>query len=151
MHAGLIMNQKYEIVEKLKDKIRELDLSIAKSPTELLDAGHYFHRVEFTFKDTVIHFPFMDEYDDIKLDNPVVYLNFILQECETFEEAVNYDEWCKDAGIMGADQKSKDLYSELAQKVPHIRSIVGFDLEAINDFDIQLNTGVTQALRAATL
>lgn len=145
------MDKTPQTIEILIQTIKDLKISISKSPELLDDDGHFYQRVQFTCNGSSIHFPFMDEYDDIIQENPVVLLNFIVQECEFFEEASGYEVWCEDIGVNKDKKSSRDLYEELEVKVPQIRKLIGSEIKALNHYDIEFNTGLAQALRASSI
>lgn len=145
------MGNKYDEVEKLIEAVRNLQLSISKSPYELNNDGHFYQRVRLIKESLIIDFPIMDEFSDIEKGSPVVLLNFILQECLFFEDAGNFKEWCEDIGLQKDKPVSAAIYEELKIKVPEIRSTLGHEIKPINYYDIEFNTGVAQALRAATI
>lgn len=142
------MSKKYEIVKALRQAVKNYKISIKASSNILADDDHYYQRVQFSCGDTTIDFPIMDEFSDIEIGNPVVLLNFILQECTFFEEAQSYEEWCEDIGLAKNKESSVSLYKEISECVPVLRSILGSDLKPLNSYDIEFNTSITQALRA---
>ncbi|MCM8542464.1 MAG: hypothetical protein NE328_19495 [Lentisphaeraceae bacterium] len=145
------MGNKYDEVEKLIEAVRNLQLSISKSPYELNNDGHFYQRVRLIKESLIIDFPIMDEFSDIEKGNPVVLLNFILQECLFFEDAGNFEEWCEDIGLQKDKPASMAIYEELKIIIPEIRSLLGHEIKPINYYDIEFNTGIAKALRAATI
>ncbi len=95
--------------------------------------------------------PVCDEYDDVDQMNPPVLLQLLLREMEWFEDADDYLIWCKDLGLDSTLEICRSIYFELREIVPQIREILGKELEAISDFDFELNTEITQALRASKM
>ena len=51
-------------------------------------------------------------------------------------------------GFVAADTDIRAIYFELREKVPLIREILG-ELKAVSSYDIEFNTDVARALRAA--
>ncbi|MCM8526762.1 MAG: hypothetical protein NE327_09620 [Lentisphaeraceae bacterium] len=141
------MNDQYKIIDDLKSLIKNLVLSISKSPQLLEDDGHFYERIRISRKETIIDFPIMDEFSDIEKGNTVVLLNFILQECVFYEEAMNYKVWCEDIGIDLEKQSSQNLYKELSEKVPEVRSLLGSNAKPVDYYHIEFNTDVAQTLR----
>lgn len=145
------MSIKYDVVENLVNVVRDLKLSIERSPLQIENEGHFYQRVRVSTDREYIDFPIMDEFSDIDRKNPVVLLNSIVQECQFFNEAKNFQEWCKDIGLPQNLDSSKEIYEEIKKKAPQISSIVGPHVKPVNYYDIEFNTGIAQALRAAVI
>ena len=91
---------------------------------------------------TVIVF---DEYDDAEIQNPVLWLHLVIDTCNGYEEAQDYNEWRLNEGYPDTDY-FKSLYQSYSVIVPEIRKIIG-DVETIGLYHIEFNTSITQALR----
>ncbi|NKB36017.1 MAG: hypothetical protein GKR93_02455 [Gammaproteobacteria bacterium] len=90
--------------------------------------------------------PVFDEYDDTRIQNPVLWLHLIVDTCEGFEQAANYDEWRSNEGYKDSDFFSS-LYADYTDLIPKIRTIIGSDIRAIDSHHIEFNTDIAQALR----
>ena len=87
-----------------------------------------------------------DEYDDTTIQNPVLWLHLIVDTCQGFEEAANYDEWRLNEGYKDT-AFFESLYSSYADIIPRIRNIIGKDVRALDSHHIEFNTDLAQALR----
>lgn len=90
-----------------------------------------------------------NEYEDVELNNPVVFLDMILREVESFEESKSINEWAFDNAVKPKNREAIEFYKILKEASPKIRSIVGEKVKSIPYFDIELNTGMAKALRSA--
>lgn len=87
-----------------------------------------------------------DEYDDSSAEDPLMLLQLVLTECETWEESEDFREWASAAGLDPASPETVALFDELSAVVPEIRSAVGH-VRAISSWDVQMNSGAARALR----
>lgn len=137
-------------------QVEQLITTLEQSPIKLQsgkpsrDLATYFYRyIQIDFPDLQLQFPVMDEFEDVKVGNPLVLLHLLLQECEFFEEAADFNAWVKDVGFFERSGTVHDIYRQLQQKVPTIRRFLGKDIRAIPSYNMEFNNGIAQALRAA--
>jgi hypothetical protein len=142
----------YPQIQKLIDCINEHDLKFeVVKPTQINQYGLYDEQVKMIYKDLEFNIPVDNEYSDVELGNPVVFLDMILREVEHFEESENIMEWVEMVAEQLEDPETQQFYTILEIIVPEIRSIVGNNMGAIPYNDIELNTGLAKALRAAKI
>ncbi len=141
--------EKYPAVDKLVTAVRRHQLTFSFPDTEANLQAQFYTRLKMHCPGSTVSMPVMDEYEDVPMQNPVVLLQLILQECELFEEAKDFSTWTKDVGLNASLPVVITLYDELAEVVPKARSIFGTELKAIPLYDMEFNTGVARALRKA--
>jgi hypothetical protein len=91
--------------------------------------------------------PVYDEFRDALIENSALRLHLILQTCEYYEESADYNAWLLDIGIHHC-AAAAEVYARIENLVPKLRSILGHEIRAVPDWDIEFNTDVAQALRA---
>jgi len=144
--------KKYPRVEALKNCVVQHNLSFEViSPRRIDPSGIYDEEVKMKYKDQEFIVPVINEYEDVELNNPVVFLDMILREIECFEESISIKEWAFDNAVKPKNRDAIAFYKNLKEASPKIRSIVGEKIEAIPYFDIEMNSGMAKALRTARL
>ncbi|RNC83150.1 MAG: hypothetical protein ED557_10590 [Balneola sp.] len=142
----------YSEINALKKCIIENDLTFEAISPKRLDVNfHYDEEVKMRFGDQEFIIPVDNEYSFVELNNPVVFLHLILEEIEYIEDSKDLYEWTGNMIQLTYDEKIVALYNGLKEVAPQIRAIVGKEVRAIPHFDIELNTGLAKALRAAHL
>lgn len=96
---------------------------------------------------TVIVF---DEYKDAEIQNPILWLHMILDTCQGFEEAKDYQEWRKNEGYKDT-AFFQLLYQQYSVVIPKIRDIVGQKVKAIDSYHIEFRTDIVETLRSYEL
>lgn len=144
--------KKYPRVEVLKESVVQLDLSFdVIFPRQIDPSGIYDEEVKMKYKDQEFIVAVYNEYEDIELNNPVVFLDMILREVECFEENKAIKNWAFENAVKPTDRDAIRFYKNLKECAPKIRAIVGNNVKSIPYFDIELNTGIAKALRAANV
>ncbi|MEO1053065.1 MAG: hypothetical protein AAFX87_20695 [Bacteroidota bacterium] len=111
----------------------------------------FFKRINFRCDGKAFSIAVQDEYSDVEKMKPVLLLHLVIQECEFYEEAEDYLQWCKDVGVKAEDITARAIYFEHREVIPKIRETLGDDLEAVNYYHIEFNTDTAQTLRNTTL
>ncbi len=119
--------------ELSNESLREIQLCVGKKPGNKCL--------------TIIVF---DEYKDAEIQNPILWLNMILDTCQGFEEAKDYHEWRKNEGYKDT-LFFQSLYQQYAVLTPKIRDIVGYKVRAIDSYHIEFGTNISEALRSFEL
>ncbi len=142
--------KKYPAVEVLKESVIQLNLSFEVIfPRQIDPSGIYDEEVKVKYKGQEFIVAVYNEYEDIELNNPVVFLDMILREVECFEETKSIKNWAFDNAVKPKDKEAIRFYRALQKSAPKIRAIVGNKVKSIPYFDIELNTGMAKALRTA--
>jgi hypothetical protein len=81
-----------------------------------------------------------------EIQNPILWLHLILDTCQSFEEANNYDTWRKNEGYQDTSLY-QSLYQQLSNTIPKIRDIIGAEVIAVDYHHIEFNTDIAKALR----
>ena len=136
-------------VELLIDYLKSSDivLEVLPSKEELVSISYAEIQVQTDGSCYVI--PVFDEFKDVQLDNPILWFHLVVEACEYFEDVEQYDAWRLDVGLNDEEIVS-EIYQHLKRTVPLLRQHIGISVKAISDYDFQLNTGITQKLRACT-
>ena len=119
-------------------------------PIRINQDGLYDEEVKMVYKDQEFIIPVDNEYEDVELNNPVVFLDMILREIECFEEHKSISEWAFINAVKPKSREAVQFYKTLKEAAPAIRSIVGQNVKSIPYFEIELNTGLAKALRSST-
>lgn len=138
----------YPAVNKLIAAVREHQFTFSFPATKAALAEQFYVRLAMHRDGKTVSLPVMDEYEDVPVKKPVVLLQLILQECELYEEAEDFETWAADVGLNPKLPITSEIYEELSEKVPIVREIAG-NLRAISLHDMEFNTGAAQALRNA--
>lgn len=120
-------------------------------PKRIDSSGLYDEEIKMIYGDQEFIVPVDNEYEDVELNNPVVFLDMILREVEYFEESKNFIEWLSVSAELSKDKETINFYRSLKEITPNIRSIVGKEVKAIPYSEIELNTGMAKALRSSVL
>lgn len=139
-------------VEILKACLAEHQFSFQViRPIRINQDGLYDEEVKMIYKDQEFIIPVDNEYEDVELNNPAVFLDMILREIECFEESKSISEWAFINAVKPKNREAIQFYKTLREAAPEIRSIVGQNVKSIPYFEIELNTGMAKALRSSTL
>jgi|GEM_PF-2844249 hypothetical protein len=87
-----------------------------------------------------------DEFNDVEIQNPILWLHLIIDACEGFEEAKDYHEWRLNEGFHDT-AFFQSLYQQYTLLVPEIRKIIGHAVKAVDSHHIEFNTNIAIALR----
>lgn len=142
-------SSEYEKIDCLIEMLGKLKISIAATNNNDNIGESFYQRVLVSLMDQQIVIPIMDEFSDIEIGNPIVLLHFVLSECEMYEEASDITQWAQDVGLKLSHSSTHIIYRELYETVPRIRALIGSEIKAISTYEIEFNTGVAKALRAA--
>jgi len=138
---------KYPEIQKLQKITQDFDIQIrVLSDSVLFDAlSHVW--VEFTInKESFILF-IDDEYEDLKIDNPLLQLCLVLRELETYHEEEDILEWTKHKYLEAGNSKVLEYYKSLSKTYTEIEGILGKIDSHISYHDFELNAGAAQELR----
>ena len=143
-----MVDKVYPEIEVLKKAIRDhnLQLSVENLEAQLPDPYVYV-RVTLFLNQVSLLMPVCDEYEDAKLNNPVLLLQLMLMECEEYEDAEDFLVWEKRGFFDNSKSGALKLYKELSEVVPKFREIVGPDVKPINGYDFEVNASAAQKLR----
>lgn len=133
-------------VEALKQYYQTHDIELQALP-RCAPYNVYGMRVIRLSRDKETFFvPVTDEYGDSDIESPLVGLHLVLQTCEYFEQAEGYTHWLEDIELQDT-QFAQELYQRLEILLPELRRVLGFQIKAISDWDIQLGTAIIRRLR----
>ncbi|MFT4816979.1 MAG: hypothetical protein ACI80L_001359 [Pseudohongiellaceae bacterium] len=125
-------------------KANNLCLSVLPEKPELADQS--LRDIQLKNNDTTLTITVFDEYKDTEIQNPILWLHLILDTCQSFEEASDYDTWRKNEGYQDTPLY-QSLYQQLSNTIPKIRDIIGSEVTAIDYHHIEFNTDIAKALR----
>lgn len=147
-----MIKQTYPEIQKLIDCCRAHPFTFEViQPTRINQDGLYDEEVKMVYKDQEFIIPVDNEYGDVEINNPIVFLDMILREIEYFEESENFIAWLSVSAELSKNKETINFYRTLKQVAPIIRSIVGKEVKSVPYFEIELDTGMAKALRSSTL
>jgi len=120
-----------------------MDSNATLDDVSLKDIQLSYKNAEYAESITVTVF---DEYEDTKINNPLLWLHLIIDTCEGFEEAVDYREWLLNEGYKDTPF-FQSLYARYSEVIPQIRAVLGNKVKAVDAHHIEFNTGIAKALR----
>lgn len=142
-------SSEYKKIDCLVRAVEEFEISIEAADNSETIGESFYKRVCVTVMGEKFIIPIMDEFSDIETGNSVVLLNFVLSECEMYEDAEDIIQWAQDVGLKLADSCTHIIFRELYDVVPRMRVFIGRNTEAVSAYEIEFNTGVAKSLRAA--
>ncbi len=91
----------------------------------------------------------MDEYDDLRFNNPLLNFVLVFRELELIADSTDYLNWCKQQSIDAHNDVLSAYYADLASALPDIaKCFPDYNITSfVSDLDFQLNAGVIQTLR----
>eukprot|EP00039_Didymoeca_costata_P021627 m.345010 g.345010 ORF g.345010 m.345010 type:complete len:148 (+) comp25623_c0_seq1:147-590(+) len=144
--------ENYPQIQKLIDCCIEHQFTFEVIRPIRINQDHlYDEEIKMTYKDHEFIIPVDNEYEDVELNNPVVFLDMIIREVESFEESKSINEWAFNNAVKPKNREAIGFYKTLKEASPKIRSIVGDTVKSIPYFEIELNTGMAKALRQSRL
>jgi len=138
---------KYPTVDALKTLVERLELDFHVEPATPEHKERSVRVIQLRCQSDEWRVPCFDEYDDARIESRVVRLHLVLDACDCFEEAPNFDTWRRDLGLPD-DVVCREMYAQLKNVVPAIRSLVGTKAAPIDPRTIEFNTDLAAALRA---
>lgn len=88
-----------------------------------------------------------DEYNDFKLNKPVLNFCLVLRELEDYKEEDDILKWCNLKGLKTNESGMLDYYRDLGHLYNEVEFILGVIDPQISSLDFELNAGAAQALR----
>ncbi|MFY0643251.1 MAG: hypothetical protein JXR19_02175 [Bacteroidia bacterium] len=142
---------------------RESEISIDEYP-EILELQELYHKhsievipkdstddsmhlLEFNIENDAYLIYVQDEYDDLKINNPLLHFELILIELALYQDSEDYLQWCKWQGLNASTEMWRDYYQKLEQVYKRILLKMGTIKPCINSMDFELNAGAAQAIR----
>jgi hypothetical protein len=91
-----------------------------------------------------------DEYNDLKLKNPLLNLCLVLRDLEIYKESSDFLDWCKTQCVNPDSNELRTYYKGLEVIYNEVESKLGKIDSQISDLDFQLNSGAAWELRNST-
>lgn len=135
-----------ERIEKLAACYKENNLRLTVSDWQEPAAREFIRDIQLQVEDKTITVPVFDEYSDTDIDNPILWLNLILDSCVGFEEAEDYSVWLQDEGYKD-NVFYQSLYQHYAEVIPLVRQYLGNEIKSIDCYHFEFNTDTAKALR----
>ncbi len=88
-----------------------------------------------------------DEYEDLKIDNPLLHFYMMLRTLEIYKDSTDYLDWCKENNV-DLSRELRTYYWDLADILILIENKIGPIDSFISDLDYQLGSGDMAVLRA---
>ena len=126
-------------------KINDLRFALAPQQTNL-DKISYV-RIDITHDDQTIGLSVQDEYNDAPSLNQLVMLQLVLQECEAYEDNLDFNQWCTEMGHDDSDSMIQAIYEEHKTNVPQLRKIFTYEVFPIPLWEMEMNSELGQELR----
>ena len=138
----------YAEVTALRQCIAEFQLRFEVLPARAPLSDFSWREIIIYSQEHSILLPVDDDHRDAER-GPVAQMQLILATCECFEEeSASLAQWCQEAEVPN-NEHGAEVFQILAERVPQVRAIVGHTYEAISTWDIELNTGIAEAMRNA--
>ncbi len=106
--------------------------------------------VEFTFREYKKMILIVDEYKDLKLNNPLLNLVLVLKELSFINESTDFLDWCSENEMNASSEELRRYYIDILPFVKMVKT--HFENGKINyfisDLDFQLNAGAIRSLRS---
>jgi len=142
----------HQIIQNLIDCIKKHDLTFEViKPRRIDPKGLYDEEIKMIYQDQEFIIPVDNEYKDVELNNPMLFLNMILEEITHFEESDSFLDWLSGVHQLSKDPETQEFYERIKKCTLDIREIVGDEIEPIPYFEIEMNTSLAQALREASI
>lgn len=138
---------KYPTLEALKALVTRLALEFYVEPASAQHQPHSIRVLRIKHAAEQWAVPCFDEFGDAEIESHVVRLHLVLDACECFEEAPDFETWRRDLGFPD-EPVCREIHAQLATVVPAVRSLLGSEAAPIDSRAIEFNTDLAQALRA---
>lgn len=137
----------YPEILELKQLHDKYHFSATTNHKDLLGNKSYYPKVNFLFDGSSFSLYVDDEFSDLKKNNSLLSLCLVLRELEGFEDAKDYQIWCRERFFNESDPKIEESYEHLKNVYSQVLDIIGSIDSFISDFDFGLNAGAAQELR----
>ncbi len=138
---------KFPNIEALNKLYIKHHVSVAISKTDFLDHEQLMPKTILQIDDKKFELYLDDEFNNIKLDYPLLNFCIVLRELEDFQFSNNYEIWCKERNIDSSDLKIKSYYHRLDNIYHEIEKLLGSINSYISSFDFEFDMGEAYALR----
>ncbi len=136
-------------IQKLKELYQKHKIGISVSDKEFMGGKKDFPAVLFSLNDKTFPLFVDDEFEDFKLNNPLLNLCLVLRELEYYKDTYDYLLWCKELSQDASDIVVLNYYRSLASIYREVENILGEINCPITDYEFEFNTtgGPLQKLR----
>lgn len=143
-----ITGNRYPEIDNIHNFIKTNEVIIRYSKTSTLQNG--LIPLTLSLKNSEHQIYVMDEYDDLRFNNPLLNAVLVFQELEIIEDSTDYLNWCKQQSIQANNEVLRVYYMNMITTLPNIaryfpnNTITSF----VSGLDFQLNAGAAQRLRS---
>jgi len=137
----------YPNIKALNDIYVKHHVSVDISKTNFLDTEQLMPEVILRIDGKKFKLYLDDEFDNIKLNYPLLNFCIVLRELEDFKFSNDYQIWCAERNIDAANPEIKAYYIRLGHIYDDIESLLGEINSYISSFDFEFDMGEAHALR----
>lgn len=137
----------YPEIDKLNQIYVDHQVVIIADHTRLLGGKKYYPMVEFQLAGKQFEIYVDDQYQDLRLNYPLLNLCLVLRELEGYDWADDLLVWSMERGLDSGDLQVLDFYRELGRIYIQVEAILGKVDPFVSDWDFEMNAGAAQALR----
>lgn len=137
----------YPEIEKLNQIYVRYKVETKTDRSRLLGGSPYYPMVLFKLNGKTFQIYVDDEYDDLRLNYPLLNLCLVLRELEGYDYADDILVWCIERGLDPADPHVLGFYRELGRIYKQVEATLGKVDPFVSDWDFEMNAGAAQALR----
>ena len=141
------MNLSYPELDLLKKLVKTHAITITSSTSEAINDDLVPVILIIQNKEFLIQI--MDEYNDLKVNNPLLNVVLVLRELEMINDSTDFLDWVKQQGLNSNNHKLLDYYTSICKRYDTLASYFPGDqlTSFVSDLDFQLNAGPVQMLR----
>ncbi len=137
----------YPEIKFLKKIYKEHNITLHVLNNKFLSNNKDFSAIIFSLENKSFCLYIDDEYQDLKIGNPILSLCLALRELENYEDANDYLIWCNNLMLKPENSQVRLYYMSLSNIYIEVENILGRIDSQISNFDFELNSGAAQELR----
>ena len=144
------MNPEYPEIERLNEVYVKYRFSWKIDRSQNLVNQEYYPLIRFELEGHKFHLFVDDEYDDLRLNYPLLNLCLILRELEGYEFTSHYETWCQERFFDPENEQVRENFKHLSKVYMEVEKILGKIDSYVSDFDFEMNAGAAQKLRRSS-
>ena len=125
--------------------------SIKWKSSEIIEEQYPLQKATLSIQNQSFSILIQDEYNDLKINNPLLNLCLVLRELEVYKESRDYLDWCNIQNVEANSEELRQYYMRLCKTCQSIEEVIGKIDSQISDLDFQLNSGAAKELRKLKL
>lgn len=141
------MNFEYPEIEALNELWVKHQVMIKVDRSDDLGPRRDYPLVDVKMGDLGFSLFVDDEYEDFRLNYPLLNFCLVLRELEGYQDSPDFDVWCQERFFDSKDEKIKQAFEHLKDVVTKVEALLGTIDSQVSDWDFEMNAGAAQALR----